>query len=520
MTSTAHGHSPENDAGGPELAHLAALGRLVRVINRTPDLSAAMECALKEVLAVLDFDGGGIYLVEPGGETARVRCARNLPEDFLAAVGLVDVDADAYRPVFREGAPLFLEEYASVNPERAASWGFQSLAAIPLPSEGSIIGALNVVSTRRHAFTAYERELLLGVGEELGIAFARSSLLDALTQARADLHAFFDLSPDMLFVLDSDGVVIEVNAEVLRQLGYTREECRGRSVFDFHPPDQRDAVANTVTRMLSGLERSCWIPLRTKQGDDVPVETRVAAGTWGAQDALFGICRASRAERVLDATLAAFTSALEIRDPFTSGHSRHVARVAKALAEKLGMLPDHARLVEIAAMLHDVGKLSTPSDILTKPGTLTPGEFAVVKEHSQSSYDLLKPMEFLGPIPQIVLQHHERLDGSGYPNGLVGDDILIEARILAVADVVEAISSHRPDRPALPFRAALNEVEGGGGGRYDRDVADALFALYNAGELPLEASKQRQGRRKTPAGSTGRRKVSATGAATAALNRF
>ena len=259
-------------------------------------------------------------------------------------------------------------------------------------------------------------------------------------------------------------------------------------MFAFHPEDERDRVVTTVTRMLSGLEESCTVPLETSQGHDVPVETRVSQGRWNGAEALFGICRNSRSDRVLHAAVLALNGALELRDPYTATHVREVTPVAVALAEELRLPPDRVELVRLASELHDIGMLGVPATVLSKPGTLSKAERLLVQEHSVLGYELLKPMEFLGPIPTIVLQHHERLDGSGYPDGLTGDETMLEARIIAVADVVEAMSAHRPYRPAMPFRSAVDEIRKGAGVRYDEHVAGALQALWRRDGIPLEAA--------------------------------
>jgi PAS domain S-box-containing protein/putative nucleotidyltransferase with HDIG domain len=470
------------------LEHLAALGRLVRVLNHDVDLQEAMRTALAAVLQVLDFDGGGIYLCDHDSRMATVRCAAGIPEDFLSEIVTVSMDEAPYRDLLVHGEPVFLEDYSQLSQERAARWGFASMAAVPLEYGGTVLGALNVISTRRRTLSAYERGVLELAGRELGSAFSRSRVAEDLRRAEDNLRTFFELSPDMLFVLDGQGDVVEMNREASRQLGYTSDEYRGRSVYGLHPASDRDRVANTVTRMLSGMEEVCTVPLLTSGGHEVPVETRVAQGTWNGADALFGICRNSRSDRVLRAAVGALNGALQLKDAYTASHVQGVTAVAVALAEEMGLPPDRVDLVRIAAELHDIGKLGVPPAVLSKPGQLSPAERLLIEEHSMNGYELLRPMDFLGPIPDIVAQHHERCDGSGYPNGLRADGILLEARVVAVADVVEAMASHRPYRPALPFSSALNEIRQGAGVTYDEDVAAALQELWKRDEIPLEAA--------------------------------
>jgi putative nucleotidyltransferase with HDIG domain len=169
---------------------------------------------------------------------------------------------------------------------------------------------------------------------------------------------------------------------------------------------------------------------------------------------------------------------VETRDPYTAGHQRRVADLARAIAAEMNLKSEQLDSVRMASMIHDIGKISIPSEILTKPTHLTDLEFNLIKTHSDSGYNILKDIEFPWPVANIVLQHHERMDGSGYPQGLKGSDILLEARIIAVADVVEAISSHRPYRPALGIEAALEEIEKNKGILYDNTVTDACLRLF------------------------------------------
>jgi putative nucleotidyltransferase with HDIG domain len=186
----------------------------------------------------------------------------------------------------------------------------------------------------------------------------------------------------------------------------------------------------------------------------------------------------SRLRRALDGTIEAIGRATETRDPYTAGHQRRMAELAVAVARKLGLDESVVEATRAAGLLHDIGKLSIPAEILSKPSALSPLEMSLIKTHSQSAYDVLRTIDFPWPVANIVLQHHERMDGSGYPQGLSGDAILVEARVLAVADVVEAMSSHRPYRAALGIEAALAEVERGRGVLYDVLVVDACLDLF------------------------------------------
>jgi len=181
--------------------------------------------------------------------------------------------------------------------------------------------------------------------------------------------------------------------------------------------------------------------------------------------------------RALEGTIGAMGTVIEMRDPYTAGHERRVTQLAAAVAERLGLDAAALRALRLAGTVHDLGKIAIPAEILSKPGQLTQMERVLVQRHPEIGYEILSAVEFDLPVAQIVLQHHERLDGSGYPQGLRGEQIMPEARVLAVADVVEAMASHRPYRPALGIDAALAEIEAGRGTLYDADVVDACLAV-------------------------------------------
>ncbi|ODS32731.1 MAG: two-component response regulator [Candidatus Scalindua rubra] len=179
----------------------------------------------------------------------------------------------------------------------------------------------------------------------------------------------------------------------------------------------------------------------------------------------------------IEGTIHAMALTVEMRDPYTAGHQRQVANLASAIAREMGIPTEQVDGIHMAGIIHDIGKLHIPSEILCKSGQLTQPEFGMIKTHPQAGYDILKTIEFQWPIAEFVLQHHERMDGSGYPSGLSGDNILIEARILSVADVVDAIVPHRPYRPALGIDKALEEISKHREVLYDSNVVDACLNI-------------------------------------------
>ena len=189
---------------------------------------------------------------------------------------------------------------------------------------------------------------------------------------------------------------------------------------------------------------------------------------------------------VLEDTVQAIAATLEMRDPYTAGHQRRVADLAAAIGKEMGLPPERIFVLHLAGAVHDIGKISIPAEILSKPGRLSDIEYSLIKQHPQAGYDILKGVDFPWPLAKFVLQHHERLDGSGYPVGLAGEEILQEARIIAVADVVEAMSSHRPYRAGLGLEKALAEIEGGRGILYDSAIVDATQRLFHEQNYQFE----------------------------------
>jgi HD-GYP domain-containing protein (c-di-GMP phosphodiesterase class II) len=188
-------------------------------------------------------------------------------------------------------------------------------------------------------------------------------------------------------------------------------------------------------------------------------------------------------QKIVDGAVQAVSLIVGSRDPYTAGHQRRVAEIARAIAIELRLSQWQTRGIYIAGLLHDVGKVAVPSEILSKPGKISDDEFSIIKHHCFVGYDILRVVDFPWPVSLAVLQHHERLDGSGYPGGIFDKDIILEAKILGVADVVEAMSSHRPYRPALGLSNAMAEISRGSGILYEPKVVDACLKLFKKNEL-------------------------------------
>ena len=193
-----------------------------------------------------------------------------------------------------------------------------------------------------------------------------------------------------------------------------------------------------------------------------------------------------KVERLLEGTIGAIAAIVQKKDPYTAGHQQRVSQLACAIGREMSLNSEQLRVIRIASLLHDLGKVFIPAEFLSKPGKLNEIEFKMVKAHPDADYEILKAIDFSCDIADIVRQHHERLDGSGYPSGLKGDAIHLESKIIAVADVVEAMVSNRPYRPALGVDAAMKEIENGKGTLYDPVAVDACIKLFREGDFIFE----------------------------------
>ncbi len=308
--------------------------------------------------------------------------------------------------------------------------------------------------------------------------------------------ALFDGSLDLVYVTDFEGRFIDANAAALDRLGYTREEIHSLNFASFLSEDQLPLASKTLQKIReSGVQMGLIeFRLRTKDGSEIYVETRGSIIMSNGKPIAFqaiarDITERKKVEDRLNQTLENLKKAVggiiqviaatvETRDPYTAGHQRRTAELARAIAGEMGLTQDQQDGLLMAGIIHDLGKISIPAEILVKPSKLTEIEYKLIKVHSQVGYDILKNIDFPWPIAEIVLKHHERIDGSGYPQGLKGKEICLEAKILMVADVVEAMASYRPYRPSLGVDAALEEIEKNKGILYDNTVAEVCLKLF------------------------------------------
>ena len=308
---------------------------------------------------------------------------------------------------------------------------------------------------------------------------------------------YMPASPPYVPIIESltDGIIIVDTNGIVRFVNPAATALFGRKAEDFVGQVFGSPVVAGETVEIDILGRG---------GKKTAVaEMRVAERNWDGGKAYIASLRdvtdrkrteeelkdsLERLRKSLEGTIHAMALMGEARDPYTAGHQKRVANLATAIAKEMSLPETQVDGIRLAGVIHDLGKISVPAEILSKPGRITKSEFDIIKAHPQVGHDILKTIEFPWPIAQVVLQHHERMDGSGYPQGLSGKDILVEAMILGVADVVEAMASHRPYRPALGIDAALEEIEKNKETLYDADVADACLRLFREKCFKLEVA--------------------------------
>jgi PAS domain S-box-containing protein len=328
----------------------------------------------------------------------------------------------------------------------------------------------------------------------------------ALRESGERYRTLFDEVQDGICLADAKtGLIIDCNQALAALVCREREELIGQPQTILHPPqDDKTAFSPTFTQHLADKEGQILeTQIVTKTGEIREVEIKAIFLDIQGRKLLQGLFHditkrkkaAEELQRTLEslrkafgATIQVMVSAVEARDPYTSGHQIRSADIARSIAMEMGLPQEKIDGIRMAGSIHDIGKLSIPAEILSKPTKLTELEFSLIKEHAQKGYEMLTDVESPWPLAQIVYQHHERMNGSGYPRNLKGEEMLIEARILAVADVVEAMASYRPYRPALGIDAALEEIEKNRGLLYDGPAVDACLRVFREKGYQIEGT--------------------------------
>ena len=372
---------------------------------------------------------------------------------------------------------------------------------------------------KRESIRNYEFSFKTKTGENIPAIFSSSAMIDEaggmagivcivkditerklaeenVKNAKDELQMILDSVPAIIFYKDIEGRFIRVNKTLANSLQVPIKDIVGKTTEALFPKEEAENMRkDDQEAILSGkAKRDIIEPFTTPDGirwliiDKIPYKDKKGKIT-GIIGFAKDITEQRKSEeelrqsyqqlkKTMDAAIDTMSSIIEAKDPYTAGHQQRVSQLATAIAKELHLSQDKVEGIRIASLIHDIGKIGLPTEILSKPIRLSDIEFSLIKEHSQIGFNILKSIDFSYPVAEIVLQHHERPNGSGYPNHLKGDKVLLEARILGVADVVEAMSSHRPYRPALGIDKALEEITQNKGILYDPKAVDVCLKLF------------------------------------------
>lgn len=453
-----------------------------------------------------------VGLAEPDTLMVRPVAFWGIEEGYLQEIRLSIADvAEGQGPVgaaIREGRYSVCQDI-EFDPrmapwrDRALKRGYRATGAFPLAVRGQIIGALVFYASEPDFFDGENIRLLKSLAAILSFALEseeiekqRRQAEEALEKSEANYRELVETANSIILRMDPQGNILFINEFAQRFFGYSREEILGKNVVGTIVPEKESSgrdLAAMIADIMENPDRHVnnenenirrngqrvWVAWTNKGVcDDHGVLREVLCiGNDITENRLADWLRAN------EQAVRAMVAAIEMRDPYTAGHQRRVTALACALAREMGLREDRINGLRLAGLLHDLGKIVVPAEFLSKPGKLRNHEWEVIKDHPYFGYEIMKGIDFPWPVAQIIYQHHERMDGSGYPLGLKGEEILLEARILAVADVVEAMATHRPYRPALGMEDVLEEISLHKGVLYDPAVVEALFRYHHQENL-------------------------------------
>jgi len=477
-----------------------------------PDIDILLEHIMKTIEECLDFDRGVIMLANEdrtrlvykeayGYELAKENFAKNV------SFHLDKPDSRGHFVLaFKQQKPFMVNDlkdiensFSKKSIDIAKAMGIKSFICVPIVYEGISEGVLAVDNMHsKRNLTQSDLNLLLGIAPQIGISINNARTYRKVIESEERFRALGENSPDIIYTLDAKGALTYINPACESLLGYTKDEVIGKYFTDFIKKEDRQGLVHIFKRVRDKGEivKNVIGSIIKKDGFPLPLSMS-GSPNFDSQGNLIGLVgtmkditaleeNVDQLQAALEGTIDALSSIVESRDPYTAGHQRRVTGVACAIAEEMFLPEDIIQGIRIASMIHDIGKIYVPAEILNKPGNLSTLELDMMKTHPEVGHNILKNIRFTHPVAQIVYQHHEKLDGSGYPQGISGSDILLEAKIIAVADVVEAMSSHRPYRPSIGLKKALEEISKSSGVFYDPEVVDACLKLFREKSFKID----------------------------------
>lgn len=393
------------------------------------------------------------------------------------------------------------EDLQAIGLQIPEKYSEHSVALAPMTNQGKTCGIMFAILPKDVEFEDEERMLFEELANSIAYAINVRDIDAQLRKERTFLEKLFETSPEGVVLCKPSGEVVNANSAFCSIFGFDHPSLVvGKNIDDLIADDKIRTEALALTDAGASGKSVAIESVRIK-ADGTPLNLSILVVPVKIKGEIVGVYaiyrditdRVNYEKAILEnfkhmsmtwrQTVELLVAVSELRDPYTSGHQKRVAEIAKFIAMNMELSPTQVDAVEMAALIHDIGKIKVPAEILSKPGPLDEVEYLLVKTHPMAGYNLLKNVDFPWPIAEIVLQHHERLDGSGYPLGLRGEEIRLESRIIAVADVLEAMTSDRPYRKALDIEQALNELKCNRGKLYGEEAVDACLSLYKDGIL-------------------------------------
>lgn len=484
------------------------------------DIDKLLTFIMKLIEKHLDFDRGMIMLADREKTYLLYKAGFGHNPNTKTGSGEIKfhIDKPESKSVviktFREQKPCLIDDINKIEgdfSERSRNivkqTGASSFICVPIVFEKESLGVLMVdnISSKR-ALVESDMSLLMGIAPQVAVSIINAASFSKIRESEERFRALSENAPDIIYTLDTEGACTYVNPAWERILGHPKEDVMGKKITDFTKKEdvERFSCAFKEIRDKGQIVYGQYGAILHKDGSERLFNMSGAPNTdsGGNVGGIVGTFKdvtdliKSEAElkisfqkqkSMIVSTIEVISNIGESRDPYTAGHQKRVADLAVAIALDLGYSDERVESLRMGSLIHDIGKIHIPAEILSKPGKLSDIEFSLMKTHPSQGYEILKRADFIQVIATMVYQHHERIDGSGYPNGIKGDEILPESRIIAVADTVEAMASHRPYRASLGLNVALDEIKKHRAHSYDADVVDACLRLF--GEKGFEFRK-------------------------------
>ncbi len=479
----------------------------------------------------LDFDRGMILLANRERTRLKYSIGYGYAPEQRQVLEAAEFHLDnpksrgAFVVCFKKQTPFLINQISDIEKDISTrslafiqKMGTQSFICVPVVFKEKSLGVLVVDNVRsKRLLSQSDMSLLMGIAPQIAISINNAISYRKIAESEKRFRSLSESTPDIIYMIDTQGVFTYVNPAWERILGHPSEEVLGRYFIDFVRKEESQVYTHlfSMTRKRGITVRDVIGAILHRDGSDryfsisgapnLDSEGNVigVVGTFkDLTDLMLSEAKLKQSyvklQSAMDSTIQTLSTIVESRDPYTSGHQERVARLAVEIGREMGIDEEQCKAIRIAAVLHDIGKISVPVEILSKPKNLNKIEMELIRQHPEIGFNILKGIDFPYPIARIVQQHHERINGSGYPSGLVGEDTLLEAKILAVADVVEAIASHRPYRPALGIDKALEEIDSNQGVLYDEAVSEACLRLFQKKQFSLSAKEGYENRSHHP----------------------